>query len=421
MSSPARLRSSPQNGTTLPSADAAEIEQSGEDAWLQEEVLWDPRAGDRATWLRRALFTYCVSFGFWMPFAALLTWQQYRIMWQSQLVHVPVTVIAVLVFARYIAVALLTPPIFHIVEGAVITSIAFVRRTVLYLMGFFPFLLTVAVIRWILTPSWSAQERHWGPRSFDSLLTFMHTTFADELVIYLAIVIASHAAIYYKRLQRQDLEKLALREALTRNELQALQMQVQPHFLFNTLNGIAALLHSDATRAESMVLRLSSLLRHTLKQDCTDLCPLSEELWIVDDYLEIEAMRLGERMTVRTSVDPDTRHLLVPHFMFQMLVENAVKHGIAGCRGPGWIEVACQRRGSRLDLEVRNSFSGETRKGMGVGHQNIRNRLKLLYGEEAKLHFECRSDSAIARLELPALPAQHSRRSAGVQSDGQNE
>jgi LytS/YehU family sensor histidine kinase len=186
-------------------------------------------------------------------------------------------------------------------------------------------------------------------------------------------------------------------------------MQIQPHFLFNTLNGISSLVHSDAGRAEQMILRLSSLLRRTLKQDGSDLVRLADELHLAEDYLDIESMRLGSRMTVRWDIQPETRSLLVPQFMFQLLIENGVKHGIANSRGMGWIEITSRQSQQALKLEVRNSVNGETQQGTGVGHQNIRTRLSLLYGSDARLLFDRKDKIAVATLVLPLLPSTDSK------------
>jgi hypothetical protein len=358
------------------------------------------------TW-QRALLGYGLSIAFWMPLAALLAWQQYRI-YEEEHLKVPLASLLVLGAVRFFTIALLTPPIFWITAKVPISAGNVVRRMIYYVAGFVPFVLLFAVIRWSLFPPWHPQTQQWGHRSLEALIGLTYTTFGDELVFYLAVVFAAHAAIYFQRLQRQELEQLALKEALTQSELQTLQMQIQPHFLFNTLNGISSLVHSDAGRAEQMILRLSSLLRRTLKQDGSDLVRLSEELHLAEDYLDIEGMRLGSRMSVRWDIQAETRDLLVPQFMFQLLIENGVKHGIANSRGQGWIEISSRQSQQALRLEVKNSVNGETQQGMGVGHQNIRTRLSLLYGSDARLLFHRKDKVAVATLVLPALSSTNS-------------
>jgi two-component system LytT family sensor kinase len=360
-----------------------------------------------ATW-RRALLGYGLSIAFWMPLAALLAWQQYRI-YEEEHLKVSLASLLVLSAVRFFTIALLTPPIFWIAERAPIRAGNVVRRTIYYLAGFIPFALLFAVIRWSLLPPWYPETQQWGHRTLAALIGLTSTTFGDELVFYLAVVFAAHAAIYFQRIQGQELEQLALKEALAQSELQTLQMQIQPHFLFNTLNGISSLVHSDAGRAEQMILRLSSLLRRTLKQDGSDLVRLADELHLAEDYLDIESMRLGSRMTVRWDIQPETRSLLVPQFMFQLLIENGVKHGIANSRGMGWIEITSRQSQQALKLEVRNSVNGETQQGTGVGHQNIRTRLSLLYGSDARLLFDRKDKIAVATLVLPLLPSTDSK------------
>jgi hypothetical protein len=354
-----------------------------------------------STW-QRGLFGYGLSIAFWMPLAALLAWQQYRISEESHL-RVSLASVALLVAVRFFTVALLTPPIFWIAARAPIGAGNTLRRVIYYLAGFVPFVLLFAAVRWSLLPPWYPETQQWGHRTFDALIALTYTTFADELVVYLAIVVAAHAAVYFRRVRRQELEQLELKEALAQSELHTLQMQIQPHFLFNTLNGISSLIHSDAGRAEEMILRLSSLLRRTLQQEGSDLVRLATELRLAEDYLDIEGMRLGSRMSVRWDIQQETRDLLVPQFMFQLLIENGIKHGIANFRGHGWIEISSRRSEQQLLLEVKNSVGGEARQGMGVGHQNIRTRLSLLYGSDAQLLFDRKDKVAVATLSLPVL------------------
>lgn len=360
-----------------------------------------------ATW-RRGLLGYGLSIAFWIPLAALLIWQQYRI---AEEVHLQesLATLTILYSVRFFTVALLTPPIFWITAKAPISAGNVVRRMIYYLAGFVPFVLLFAVIRWSLLPPWFPETQQWGHRTFAALIGLTYTTFGDELVFYLVVVFAAHAAVYFRRIQGQELEQLALKEALAQSELHTLQMQIQPHFLFNTLNGISSLVHSDAGRAEQMILRLSSLLRRTLKQDGSDLVRLADELRLAEDYLDIESMRLGSRMSVRWDIQPETRSLLVPQFMFQLLIENGVKHGIANSRGMGWIEITSRQSQQALKLEVKNSVNGETQQGTGVGHQNIRTRLSLLYGSDARLLFDRKDKIAVATLVLPLLPSTDSK------------
>ena len=156
-----------------------------------------------------------------------------------------------------------------------------------------------------------------------------------------------------------------------------------------------------------MVLKVSNLLRTALQCGSSDVISLDEELKFVDDYLGIEKMRLEDRLEVRWRIDSATRQLLVPQLIMQPLVENAIFHGVACCRGGGWIEISSRRAGGMLEIAIRNSVGGKRQAGMGLGLHNVRARLKHLYEDEATLGFDQGSDGvAIATLALPAIGQQ---------------
>ena len=158
-----------------------------------------------------------------------------------------------------------------------------------------------------------------------------------------------------------------------------------------------------------MIVMLSNLLRTALKQGQTDLIPLSEELKFVEDYLAIEKIRLCERLDVRWDIDSATRSMLLPHFILQPLVENAIVHGIACCREGGWVQIASRQDANSLEIQVSNSMCGVgPGQGTGVGLPNTKGRLKYLYGDEARLEFSVHDDQfASATLTVPAFHASH--------------
>jgi LytS/YehU family sensor histidine kinase len=181
-------------------------------------------------------------------------------------------------------------------------------------------------------------------------------------------------------------------------------MQLQPHFLFNTLHGISTLIDTDHSTAKAMVVKLSSLLRGTLEHGSSDLIPLREELKFVREYLDLEKMRLGARLTVEWVIDPSSQHTLVPQLILQPLVENALRHGIACSRDGGWVQIVSHQHDGQLELRVRNSVGGKRTPGMGVGLKNTDARLRYLYSDEAAFSFAEASDhTATATIVLPAL------------------
>lgn len=163
----------------------------------------------------------------------------------------------------------------------------------------------------------------------------------------------------------------------------------------------------DKPLAKDMVLKLSSLLRTVLQDGTADLIPLEEELKFAETYLDIEKMRLGERLEIHWKVQPGVLQLLVPPLILQPLVENAILHGAACSRDGGWVEIDIQRVEKGIELSVRNSVRGKAAAGSGLGLQNTKARLNYLYADEASLTFGISEDGiATAVVLLPALGTQ---------------
>jgi two-component system, LytTR family, sensor kinase len=279
-----------------------------------------------------------------------------------------------------------------------------VRYLLAYCLGAGPFMVIYACIRWVILPPWSPSQLQFVSRGSAGPWAIVHDGFADIITNYFLIVVAAHAYDYLERMRKQELERSEFEQALAASELQALKMQLHPHFLFNTLHGISTLIDSDGASAKAMIVKLSSLLRMALEHSGSDLIPLQEELKFIGEYLDLETMRFGARLAVMRSIDPGTLSMLVPQLILQPLVENAIRHGIAGSRENGWVEIASRRTGQGLELLVRNSVGDEKPRGAGLGLRNTEARLRHLYSDEARLSFEIRSDhTATAALFVPAL------------------
>jgi sensor histidine kinase YesM len=179
---------------------------------------------------------------------------------------------------------------------------------------------------------------------------------------------------------------------------------LRPHFLFNTLHGIATLVDSDVPRAKQMIVKLSELLRITFEHDSADLVALGEEMRILSSYLDIEKMRLGDRLEVRYDIPRDLTDFLVPQLIMQPLIENAIVHGVACARGGGWVEIKASKNGHRLELTISNSVEERSQRRNGVGLQNVKSRLQYLYRQEAESKFVFANQNvAIASISIPAL------------------
>jgi two-component system LytT family sensor kinase len=208
-------------------------------------------------------------------------------------------------------------------------------------------------------------------------------------VDFAGVVGVAHAVRYYQQSRERERSEAALRVRLSQAQLEALKSQLHPHFLFNTLNSVAALMHWDVAAADDMVTQLSDLLRETLRHPGTHEIPLSEEIALIERYLSIVRARFQDRLTVVYDVAPDVRTALVPHFILQPLVENALEHGIALEPGPGRVAISADRTGDQLRIAVVDdgpgldaSATNGNGNGNGVGLANTRARLAELYGDQ---------------------------------------
>ena len=232
-----------------------------------------------------------------------------------------------------------------------------------------------------------------------------------DLVIYFAIAGVVHAADYSRRLRTREVEASRLMAQLAQSQLQALKMQLHPHFLFNTLHAIGVLIREEPVAAGRMVTLLGDMLRHTLASAGTQQVPLAQELEFLQLYLEIERMRFPDRLSVDFDVPDDLLATPVPHFILQPLVENAVRYGISPRSEPGRIEVRARREGDGIHIEVWNDGSRLAVNGTppreGVGLATTRARLEKLYQERGRLAIRNAERGGVSvTLSLPAaVPA----------------
>jgi anti-sigma regulatory factor (Ser/Thr protein kinase) len=220
---------------------------------------------------------------------------------------------------------------------------------------------------------------------------FMQMAFAGPFLRYIlyywAMIGVAHALDFYGKYREGELHAAKLETGLARAQLQLLKTQLHPHFLFNTLNAISALVHTDVEAADRMLARLGDLLRLALEDFGVQEAPLAREMEVVRSYLEIEQARLGTRLSIGLDVGADTLDAWVPTFLLQPLVENSIRHGIAPRAGHGRVEVRAWRDREVLRLEVRDDgpgFPAHPAPG-GVGLANTRARLFHLYGDAQQL------------------------------------
>jgi two-component system LytT family sensor kinase len=196
---------------------------------------------------------------------------------------------------------------------------------------------------------------------------------------------------------------------LIQARLDALTNQINPHFLFNTLNSVSSLIRTDPNQARVMVLRLSKILRRLLRKHET-FAPLRDELSFIEDYLSIEMVRFGEKLRFETDVDPDTLDMLVPSMLLQPLVENCIKHGLSSKVEGGSIRLRTRRTDDRLHLVVEDDGVGMTEASLerllhqGIGVSNVHERLKVLFGRDYRMHVDSRPGAGTrVEIEVPEL------------------
>jgi two-component system LytT family sensor kinase len=230
------------------------------------------------------------------------------------------------------------------------------------------------------------------PRPFSVILTqLLYTKYHINLLIYAVMIGSSHAAEFYRRYRERDQKLAQLETMLAQAQLNALRMQLHPHFLFNALNSLSDLIDRDAQTANQMVARLGAFLRLTLQSPETQEVMLAEEVEFLRNYLEIEKMRFEERLNIRLDIAPETSTAKVPHLILQPLVENAIRHGIAQRESDGCVEIRARRLDAMLCLQVSDNGPGihahnsaEDQNGNGLGVLNTQARLQKLYGERQR-------------------------------------
>ena len=223
-----------------------------------------------------------------------------------------------------------------------------------------------------------------------------------EWILYCLVLGAVLALEFYRRYHERALLAAQLERSLADARLHALELQLQPHFLFNTLNAIAGLVRgSHKEQAVTMIAGLAELLRYSLDHAGRQRVPLAEEIGMLTRYLEIENARFPDRMSFTISVAEDAGRAAVPILILQPLAENAVRHGIARTATAGSIEVDARRIGERLQIRMRNSGSLDAAPIDGIGLKNTRERLANLYGGASHFVLSENDGGVLAVLDLP--------------------
>ena len=277
--------------------------------------------------------------------------------------------------------------------------------------GAFHFVVSIAIVSALLALHYVAFMVILGRTSYITpfqIFSFVYFNLDRWMLFYWLILLMSHAFSYYNSYRKGELKASQLRTQLVQSQLEALKMQVHPHFLFNTLHSISALLSKDTEGARKMITRLGDFLRLTLENSGSMEVTLQQEIEFLNGYLEIERIRFQDRLTTEIRVDPEVLDVRVPNLILQPIVENAMRHAI-GNSTSGHVEVVAVPRNGVVRIEVKDNGPGihtdrilEARRGKGVGLANTQARLVGLYGEAARFELSNNpSGGLIVALEIP--------------------
>ncbi len=247
------------------------------------------------------------------------------------------------------------------------------------------------------------------PLTMESVIRFVIGNFTEAISIYMLIALIAYSFSYYSRFRAGQLRTLQLESQLSTAQLQALKMQLHPHFLFNTLHSISALLNKDTEAARKMITRLGDFLRLTLENSGSQEVTLEQEMEFLSCYLEIERVRFQDRLETRIDVSPPLLEAKVPNLILQPIVENAIRHGIAPRSTAGIIEIEAKQRNGMLRIQIRDNGPGlpthrtyENLFKKGLGLANTETRLERMYGAAHRLDLTNNEGGGlVVTLEIP--------------------
>ena len=342
--------------------------------------------GRKSDWI-----IWLVSYGVWVFIAFLTAFSMYRfnrIFWKpssSFWEELRIPLINGLIFATF------TPVVLQVALRYPIERANWRLRTVLYCGGAILFTTAHALVRMLVYPVDDYASGHAFPLGWSLLgRLFLYNLPDDCFAVYLPVVAIAHVLWYYHEFRDRDLRTSQLETRLAQAQLKALKSQLQPHFLFNTLHSISSLMLTNVQAADTMLVRLSDLLRMSLESNTVQETTLNREMQFVNGYLEIEKMRFGDRLQVRCEVHPDTLDACVPHLLLQPLVENAIRHGTSRRAEGGEVWITAMRRNDDLHIEVGDNGPGfspnpEWNAKHGLGLNATRERLRVFYGDRQRL------------------------------------
>ena len=354
-------------------------------------------------WVKR-LVRLGIIWGLW-TIAALFFSTQVFMMYYSERQPIPYARAFLVQGSACYVWALVTPLILWLARRFRIDRDRWLRKVLLHMLFSVALVSTLIALHFVVYMFLAGRASSITPLR---LFGYVYPNLDRWILVYWLIFGVSHAFNYYTSYRKGELKASQLRTQLVQSQLEALKMQVQPHFLFNTLHSISALLSKDTEGARKMITRLGDFLRLTLENSGSMEVTLQQEIEFLNGYLEIERIRFQDRLTTDIHVDPDVLDVRVPNLILQPIVENAMRHAI-GNSTSGRVEITAAPRNGVVRIEVRDNGPGiqvdrtlEAPRGRGLGLANTRARLAGLYGEAAS--FELTNDPSgglVVALEIP--------------------
>jgi two-component system, LytTR family, sensor kinase len=386
---------------------------------------------DRNASAIRSWIIWGLSFGVWtfVAFAYAITiYELYR----STRDHMSFLSVLGMQSSQVLTYIPLTPFVLALANRFQVQRSNWIRNSLILLTGGLAFTVAQVALRGT-TPYafWDPRLQHWVSAVWDAQARafrvqwlmfprmFLSSVVDDVVTTYLPLVLIAHVASYYQRLREREVRTSQLQAQLEKARLQSLKSQLQPHFLFNTLNSISALMLTNVQAADRMITRLGDLLRISLETAGTQMITLSRELEFVNCYVEIEKIRFEERLRVRVDIAPETLDASVPHLLLQPLVDNAIKHGISRMVAGGEIRISATHNDGDLYLEVRDNGPGIKDLGhcTGVGLRITRERLETIYGQDQSVELLSLPEGGMAaRVCIPLRLAMASGEQVAVTS-----
>lgn len=378
----------------------------------------DPKPTRNRPWL-----IWVVSFGVWSLVALAAGLTIYRL-YRTTGSPMALTSALGIQFCQILTYGPLSPFAFAFAKRFPIRRNNWMMRSLQYLAGGLIFTAVHAALQSV-TPFgfWDPKYHEWRSVVWDSHThafgvqwsvlpeLFLTSLFNDISGAFIPIALVAHVVSYNRTLKERELQAAQLEGQLAKSRLQALKSQLQPHFLFNTMHSISALMLTDIRAADRMMSRLGDLLRMSLESAETQITSLSQEIEFLNCYLEIEKVRFGEKLRVSFDLSPETLDAVVPHLLLQPLVDNAVKHGIARLPDGGEIRIVAKTQAKQLQIEIVDNGPGVSNKraapSSGLGLRITRERLESLYGQDQRLElFNLPSGGTTARVSIPfRIPA----------------